>query len=152
MTGRARVKPNGFRRDGQWKRFAAGFTAARVKPGCHERERKRKTLRNSRRCGLGKTEPRSREEPKRGASRGNSPEAARVKPGRVRASGDGKQQLRESIKRGRRGLNRVALIFCAEAGRERLYHGGHRGRSAENTEKSSSRAHPKVLHSLTCRC
>jgi len=44
---------------GGGKSFAARFTAARVKPGCRGRKRKRKAWRNFQRCGLGKTEPRS---------------------------------------------------------------------------------------------
>jgi hypothetical protein len=78
------------------KSFAAKFAATRVKPGWRERKRKRMALRNAQGYGLGKTEPRSRAEPKRGASRGNSPETARVKPNGLRVNGDEKQQLRES--------------------------------------------------------
>src|SRR5579862_6862832 len=96
------------------KGFAARFMAARVKPGGQERKRKPKTWRNFQGCGLGNTEPRSWKAPKRGASRGYSPGAARVKPNRLCVGGDEEQQLRASIKRGRRGLNRVALIFFVE--------------------------------------
>jgi hypothetical protein len=44
------------------------------------------------------------------------------------ASGSGKQQLRESIKRGRRGLNRVALIFLGKRRRK------DKGFTTEDTE------------------
>jgi hypothetical protein len=88
--------------------FAARFTAARVKPGCRERKRKRKALRNFQGCGLGKnraeivkdtkkrsflekftgggagkTEPTSREwRREAAASRINQKRATRVKPSR----------------------------------------------------------------------
>jgi hypothetical protein len=50
-------------------------------------------------------------------------------------NGSEKQQLRESIKRGRRGLNRVALIFLVEEKRKALTQRTQR-KSTEVTEKS----------------
>ena len=58
-------------------------------------------------------------------------------------SGSERQQLRESIKRGRRGLNRVALIFL-EDGRSKALTQSAQRKSAEFTEKSESVDGPVV--------
>jgi hypothetical protein len=57
-------------------------------------------------------------------------------------SGDGEQQLRESIKRGRRGLNRVALIFlCGRAKRREK-----KSFTTEFTEVGAQRSQRRMIH------
>jgi len=65
--------------------------------------------------------------------------AGKTEPGLV--SGSERQQLRESIKRGRRGSNRVALIFLVEEEGEEK---GFTTEDTENTEKSDLVDAPRV--------